>query len=366
MGMTSKERVLTILDHKEADRVPKFASFTPEFASRLRKHLEMKDDLVNPHGTSEHDLDIKVGNDMLLFAQGFANSYYQSLDKNYDDEWGIGWKIINYSTKFGKGSYTEISKNPLREDNSLKIYIPPDPAIESRYEGCKKLIKCYGKEYAIMGVIVCTIFESAWALRGLDTLMIDLIENEDIANKILDIPFNYHLYAGKKMVELGVDLIWTGDDVGGQNAMIMSPQLWRKYLKPRMANLYSELKRINPKLKIAYHSDGYIIPIIDDLVEIGLDILNPIQPKCMNPYDLKKRYGERLSLWGTIDIQETLPFGTKEQVIAETKERIRDLGPSGGFIISPTHHVQNDTSIENFFAFWDTVEKYGNYPIVIS
>jgi len=365
MNMTSRERVLTVLDHKEADRVPKFSSFTPEFASRLRKHLGLKDNLINPHGTTEHDLDIEIGNDMLLFAQGFANSYYQSLDRDYVDEWGIEWKVVSYNTRFGKGSYTEISGNPLQDDISLKTYIPPDPKIESRYDGCKKTIQCYHNQYATMGVIVCTIFESAWALRGLNKLMIDLIENEETANKILDIPFNYHLYAARRMAELGVDLIWTGDDIGSQTSMIMSPGLWRKYFKPRMARLYSELKRIKSDLKIAYHSDGYIIPIIDDLVEIGLDILNPIQPKCMNPYNLKKRYGKNLSLWGTIDIQETLPFGTKEQVIAETKERISILGPGGGFIISPTHHIQNDTSIENFFAFWDSAEKFGKYPIVI-
>ena len=93
--MTSKERVLTVLDHKEADRIPRFSSFTPEFASRLRKQLEIKHALVNPYGASEHDLDIRIGNDMLLFAQGFANSYYQNLDKDYVDEWGIGWKAVN-------------------------------------------------------------------------------------------------------------------------------------------------------------------------------------------------------------------------------------------------------------------------------
>jgi len=132
-----------------------------------------------------------------------------------------------------------------------------------------------------------------------------------------------------------------------------------------MAKLYSELKFINPNLKIAYHSDGNIYPIIDDLVEIGLDILNPIQPKSMDPYSLKKRYGKNLSLWGTVDIQETLPFGTTEDVESEVRERIKNLAPGGGFIISPTHHVQIDTTLENFFAFWESAEKYGRYPINI-
>ena len=363
--LTHKERVLTALNHQEPDRVPRTASFTPEFADRLRTHLNLQGDLFNPHGGIEHELELKIGNDILLTCQGFANSYYQSLEKEYIDEWGIEWRIVEYDTKFGRGKYTEINRHPLSEDESLKTYIPPDSKSEKRYELSKKLIEEYGKEYPIVGVIHCTIFETAWALRGFAKLMIDLILNEDLANKILDIPYEYHLYAGKKLAELGVDIIWTGDDVGGQNNMLMAPEMWRKYFKPRMAKLFGELKKINPGLKIAYHSDGYINPILDDLVEIGLDILNPVQPKSMDPYLLKKRYGKNLSFFGTIDIQETLPFGTKEDIENEVKERIRNLAPGGGFIIAPTHHVQIDTSLENFYTFWNYVERYGTYPINI-
>ncbi|MBC8386493.1 MAG: hypothetical protein H8E13_00365 [Actinobacteria bacterium] len=363
--MNSKERVLTALEHKEPDIVPKLSSFTPEFANKLRKHFKMDKNLFNPHGGTEHSLEIKISNDILLTAQGWANSYYQSLDESYTDEWNIKWKLAEYKTAYGNGIYTEISSHPLAEDEAINSYITPDPTIEDRYKPSKELIKTYGNDFAIMGVIVCTIFEAAWALRGLDSLMMDFITNEDLANRILDIPFNYHLYAGKKLVSMGVDIIWTGDDMGGQNKMLISPELWRKYFKPRMAKLYSELKLINPNLKIAYHSDGNIYPIIDELVEIGLDILNPVQPKCMDPHCLKKRYGKNLSLWGTIDIQETLPFGTPAQIENEVKDRIKNIGPGGGFIISPTHHVQIDTSIGNFFTFWNAVEKYGKYPIII-
>lgn len=361
--MNSRERVITALNHIEPDRVPRLSSFTPEFAAKLRGHLGLEGNLFNPHGGVEHDLELKLGNDILLTAQGFANSYYKNVDRDYKDEWGIGWKIVEYKTKYGIGKYTEISENPLSEDNAIRTYTPPDPLVEERYMPSKRLIEEYGKEYPIMGVIVCTIFETAWALRGLDKLLIDFITNEELASKILDIPFNYHLYAGKKLVDMGVDIIWTGDDVGGQKGMLISPNIWRKYLKPRMAKLYSELKKINSDLKIAYHSDGSIYSIVDELIEIGLDILNPVQPKCMDPYYLKKRYGKNLSFWGTIDIQETLPFGTIKEVEDEVKERIRYMGPGGGFIISPTHNVQIDTPLKNFFTFWKAAEKYGIYPI---
>jgi uroporphyrinogen decarboxylase len=363
--MTPKERVLTALNHKEPDRVPRTSSFTPEFADKLRKHLGLESSLFNPHGGVEHKLELKLGNDLLLTGQGFANSYYQSLENNYKDEWGIEWKIVKYNTKFGEGRYTEINSHPLSADNAINSYIPPSADIKNRYISSKKLIDKYGKEYPIVGVIVCTIFETAWALRGLDKLMMDFLVNEELANRILDIPYEYHLTAGKKLVELGVDIIWTGDDVGGQGNMLISPQTWRKYLKPRMSRLFAELKKINPELKIAYHSDGNIYPILDDLVEIGLDILNPIQPKSMDPYFLKEKYGKKLSFFGTIDIQETLPFGTKEEIEDEVKNRIKIMAQKGGFIIAPTHHVQIDTSVENFYIFWNSVDKYGKYPINI-
>jgi uroporphyrinogen decarboxylase len=361
MQMSSKERVIVAINYNEPDMVPRQSTFTPEFANKLREHFNMKAKLLNPMGSAEQELELLIGNDILLTAQGFANSYYRSLYEDYTDEWGVGWKIVEYKTRYGIGRYTEPRDNPLKEDRSISRYLPPDPTIESLYEPSKKLLENYGKEYAIMGVIVCTIFEAAWALRGLDRLMMDFITNEELANDILDIPFNYHLYAGKKLASMGVDIIWTGDDMGGQNGMLISPDLWRKYFKPRMAKLYSELKAINPDLKIAYHSDGVIYPIIDDLVEIGLDILNPVQPKCMDPYYLKKRYNKNLTLWGSIDIQETLPFGTPEEVENEVRDRIRNLGPGGGFIISPTHNVQLDTPLENFFSFWNAAKKYGRY-----
>lgn len=359
--MNSKERVITALNHKEPDRIPMFASFTPEFASKLRKHFKMENKLFNPHGGVEHDLEIRLGNDMILTGHGFANSYYQNLKNDYTCEWGIDWRIVEYKTNNETGIYTEIYRHPLAEDTIIDTYVPPDPTVESRYGPSRRLIEDYGKEYAIVGVIVCTIFEAAWALRGLDKLMIDFVTNEELTNKILDIPFNYHLYAGKKLASLGVDIIWTGDDMGSQDRMLMSPVLWRKFFKPRMAKLYSELKKINPDLKIAYHSDGTIYPIIDDLVEIGLDILNPIQPRSMDPYYLKKRYGKSLSFWGSIDIQGTLPFGTTKEIIKEVKERCEIMGKNGGFIISPTHFVQIDTSLENFFTFWNAAKKYGIY-----
>jgi uroporphyrinogen-III decarboxylase len=185
--------------------------------------------------------------------------------------------------------------------------------------------------------------------------MIDMAMNPDLANYILDIPYQYHLAAAKKLVEMGVDMIWTGDDIGAQNKMMISPKMWRTYLKPRMASFIAELKAINPKVKVAYHTDGNVELVIPELIEIGIDVLNPIQPASMDPALVKEQYGDKLCFWGSIDEQHTLPFCTHEEVRAEVLQRLKTIGKGGGLILAPTHHVQLDTPLENFWAMVNTI-----------
>ena len=152
-------------------------------------------------------------------------------------------------------------------------------------------------------------------------------------------------------------MIWTGDDFGAQNTMVISPKVWRKFFKPKMSNFIASLKEINPDVKVAYHSDGNVYPIIPDLIEIGLDVLNPIQPASMDPAQIKKDFGNSLCFWGTIDEQHTLPFGSPADVEAEVQKRLLTIGENGGLIIGPTHHVQLDTPMENFWAMVNTIKN---------
>jgi uroporphyrinogen-III decarboxylase len=189
----------------------------------------------------------------------------------------------------------------------------------------------------------------------------DLLEDPDLAEAILDIPYRYHLVAAERLVEAGVDMLWTGDDVGAQNGMLMSPATWRRFLKPKMAQFISRMRGINPDVKIAYHSDGDVSDVIPDLIEIGVDVLNPVQPASMDPAQLKREYGDRLLFWGSIDEQYTLPFGSPDDVRAEILTRLTTIGHGGGLILAPTHHVQLDTPMENFWAMVETIRdtSYG-------
>jgi len=234
---------------------------------------------------------------------------------------------------------------------------PPDPNRPELYLDSERVIKVYKDEYWIIGVTACTIWETAWALRGFEGMLMDLVLNPDLANLILDIPYQYHLTAAKKLVQMGVDMIWIGDDMGTQQTMLIASEQWQKIFKPRMANFISTLREINPDIKIAYHSDGNIYQIIPDLIEIGVDVLNPSQPACMDPAKVKKDFGDKLCFWGTMDEQHTLPFGTPGDVGREVKERLKTVGRNGGLIIGPTHHVQLDTPLENFWAMVNTTRE---------
>lgn len=350
------------LSHERPDRCPMQVSFTPEFAERLRTDLQVQGGRVhNPHGGGNtYELERALGQDMLLTSVGWANSYYRAGYQDqeaYVDEWGVEWKTIDYGTPYGKGKYTEPVGHPLDDDAAVERYVPPDPNRPELYRDAAQALRDYQDEYWIVGVTVTTVFECAWALRGYERLMMDMVLAPDLADRILDIPYHYHKTAAQALVGMGVDMIWLGDDVGGQSSMLMSPALWRRFLKPRIASMIGTLKGINPRLKVAYHSDGMILPIIPDLIEIGVDVLNPIQPRVMYPARLRKEFGTRLCYWGSIDIQQTLPFGSPSDVENEVITRLKTLGSDGGLILGPTHNVQLDTPMENFWAMVNTITR---------
>lgn len=360
--MKHRDRVLTSLSHQEPDRCPMQVSFTPEFAARLETDLQLRGQgLHNPHGGGNtYELERALDEDMLLTSVGWVNGYYQdgyqSLE-SYQDEWGVTWRTIEYQTRFGAGKYTEPYDHPLADDRALDAYVPPDPARPGLYLDAERTIRDFSDEYWIVGVTPTTIFECAWALRGYERLMIDMATDPGRANYVLDLPFRYHTAVTQRLVGMGVDMIWLGDDVGGQTSMLMSPKMWRTYLKPRMAQLIGSLHAINPQVKIAYHTDGVVYPIIPDLIEIGVGVLNPIQPMAMDPNRLKDEYGDALCFWGSMDIQHTMPYGTPEEVRDEVLLRLRTIGRCGGLLIGPTHNLQLDTPLENFWAMINTIRQ---------
>lgn len=355
--MTSKERVQIAFNHENTDRFPFQATFTPEFAARLRKEFHLPDRVYEPHNRDwyGYELECLTGQDALQAGVGWFTNYYLK-DTDYVDEWGVGWKIDYYDTMYGKGFYTNIKYNPLKEDDSKAMaYKAPDPDRPEMYRVLDRLLNEFGKDYYIIGRVHCTIFESAWALRGLETLMMDMYINPELTEHILTETANYHKRVACNMARMGADMIWLGDDMGTQNSLMIDPEMWRFFLKPKMASIIKAIKKINPNIKVAYHSDGCNYAIIPDLIEIGLDVLNPIQTECMDPGLLKEKYGDKLCFFGGVEVQSTLPMGSTEDVVKEVEWLKKTLGKNGGWLCAPTHHIQMDTPMENFFTLLHTL-----------
>ena len=359
--MDSKERVLTAISHQQPDRVPVTNRFNPEIEDQLRNILKID-------SKDSFDLEVELGHDMLCTKEiGIVSSYSLSHNRQigqneYICDFGIIKKKINYPGGF----YLEIIKNPLENLDDYSSFKLPDPANQELLQREFKLfsqgVKNYGRTHAIVGGVTCTIFEGCCMLRGLSRVLVDLIENADFLNDLMDKLEDYHYQVGKRLIELGADIIYIGDDAGMQTGMLISPVLWRKYLKPRYNRLFERWKKINKNIKFALHSDGHIEPIINDLIEAGLDILNPVQPGTMDDAMLKKKYGKNITFWGGINVQKTIPFGSTSDVIDEVKDRINTFGAGGGFIISSAHNVQPNTrSIENVFTYYWACSKYGVY-----
>ena len=277
----------------------------------------------------------------------------RNSDGSIENEWGM--RFID------AGLYNEFSEFPLsfaQTPADIENYRFPDPNAKGRFDRAEKSIKKYAGEYAVIGDLETSIFETAWYLVGLEKLLMDIIEGAPYLPVLLDKIMNINMEIGQKLIDLGVDILWAGDDFGSQQGMIMSPEIWRRVFKPRIKILFETFRQRNPDIKIAWHSCGSIAPIIPDFIELGLDILNPIQPRAngMDPDLLKKNYGRDLVFFGGIDVQYLLPYGKPHEVKEEVAKIARILGSGGGYIAAPAHNIQDDTPVENIYAMYEAIK----------
>lgn len=358
--MTSRERVIKALNHEQPDRPPVFATITPQVAAKLSKALNLPDeeplDSLLSTRISHTKLLTTLGNDCVGIAACAPASKPSVQDENgiITNEWGMKFK--------NAGLYNEFATFPLCDAETeadiltFPFFKADDP---TRFTAARQAIAEYGHEYALVADLETTLFETSWYLTGLEKLLVDLLMEPAYLYPLLDKVMEINLYTGKELIAAGADIIWAGDDFGTQQSMIMDPELWRSVFKPRIKYLFEEFRKVNPHIKIAWHSCGSILPIIPDFIEIGLDILNPLQPLAhgMDSAYLKKEYGKDLSFFGAICVQDLLPNKSPLEIKTEVKRRVDILGKNGGFIVAPAHNIQDDTPVENILAFFEAVKE---------
>lgn len=285
----------------------------------------------------------------------FFKYFTNPRDISITSDWGVG------SRKGSIAHFTEMI-HPMKNFTRLEEfeeYPYPDPTRDYKWDDLTKVVnEIKAKDKVAVAELEMTIFEIAWYLRGMDVFMMDMVLNPDLANYHLDRITSIKSEMAKMYAMAGFDMLKLGDDVSTQLDMMMNPDTWREFLKPRLAKVIKGAKDVNPDILIFYHGDGNLQKIIHDLIEIGVEILNPVQPECMDPIEIKKKYGDRLSFWGTLGTQSTMPFGTSDEVRRYCQKMIEEVGKGGGLILAPTHVLEPEVPWENIQAFIDTVNEH--------
>jgi len=213
-----------------------------------------------------------------------------------------------------------------------------------------QVISLHNQGLAAMCQMQMTIWEAAWYIRSMPDLLMDMMMEDEKASVLFDRITEYAIKRAILYTEAGVDILSMGDDIGMQSGPLMSVDLWEKWIKPRFKSVIDAARNVNPEVLIFYHSCGDATLFIDGLIECGVDILNPIQPECMDFNLIHDKYGDKISFWGTLGTQQLLPFGTPEQVRQVSIDRIRKTGNQGGLILGPTHLVEPEVPFENLLA----------------
>ena len=274
------------------------------------------------------------------------------------DEWGIA-NVPGSMFHFTKMVHPLQDAKTVEEFNQYPL---PDFRREECWQPIKAEVAAYQQRgYPVSGSLEMTIFEVSWYLRGMENLMADMMQAPDLATALLDRITALRVFQARKYAEFGVDVLALGDDISMQTGMLMSPRMWRKWFKPRLAKVIREAKSVKPELLVQYHTDGDCRAVIPELIEVGVDILNPVQPECMDPVEIKQEYGDRLSFSGTIGTQSTMPYGTPADVRAAVKRMVETVGEGGGLFLAPTHVLEPDVPWENILAFVDACKEFGTY-----
>jgi len=346
--MTKRERVRKAIQHQQPDKVPWNMGLTDAALANLADYY------ANPQLADPKYFHQWVGNHLKTVGPTSKGQFHGLEEEVSPGLWRDGWGII-WDTRglYGEGEWGR-PVNCVLPEPTLKGFTFPDPPRPENFAHYPQFIED-NREVFILGA-EGHLFEVAWALRGMENFLQDLLLHPAFVHELLEGITEYYLALIDESVKYDIDGFAFGDDWGSQEmGLIMGPSHWRRFIKPYMARMFDRVKRAGKFVHL--HSDGDVSAIFEDLIEIGLDVYNPFQPEIMDVYEMKRRYGDHLCFHGGIGIQELLPFGTPQQVKAKAQRMIRKIGAGGGYILAPSHSVLADTPAENIAALIEAVQE---------
>jgi uroporphyrinogen decarboxylase len=378
--MTPRQRVWAAVNHQEPDRVPLdiggggSTTLVVEAYERLQAHWGLPS--PEPRIMSkafrlaylDEDTLVRLGSDTrALGVKGFSRPPPPGPDPSiFVDAWGVGWRKAQYPG----GYYWELHGHPLAEAtiDDLERYPWPDPLDPALTAGLADEVRAlHAGPYAI---VADGGFKSFWELgfmlRGLERLLMDLVADPEFVVALMEKLLELNLKGTRRFLEIAgpyIQVFRAADDLATQTGLLMSPEAYRTVLKPIYKRYFDAVHALTPA-RLFYHSCGCVNALLDDLIEIGVDVINPVQVSAMgDTARLKARFGPRVTFWGGIDTQEVLPHGTPADVEREVQRRIHDLGPGGGYVAASVHNVQPDVPPANLIAMAEAVRKHGRYPL---
>ena len=352
---TSKQRFLTALAGQQPDRVPLFDFL---FSQNLYEHVLGH----RPEAYNSDDaiaLTNALGLDGVHIAAGAAETFevVEPTPNVVIGEWGTAQKI-DPSISWPTGGPIQ---HPVENRADWKNYSMPDPYAKGRMEPVKTAVEMGGNQLAIIGSVSGPYSHSAW-ITGLDTLSLMFYDDPALAHEILDAVAEWDIAVGRQMAEIGVDVLLVADDMGANNAPLVSMKHFREFVLPYFAKVVRAYRKLG--LPVIMHNDGRIWTLLDDLVATGINAYHPIERSAdMDLGIVKQKYGHKICPIGNVNNKQVLREGTVEEVEKQVIQCLRDAAPGGGYILASDHSLNNSQKIENIIAMFEAAKKYGHYPL---